>query len=39
MITIIVMENDPWCLWHEIYGNMDKIGRLFGEWAWVGRVL
>jgi len=38
MISVFLIENYPWVIWTEFGGDMLKIGRWFGEWAWVGRV-
>jgi len=39
LITIFIIENEPWVLLTMMDGDMEKLGRRLGEWAWVGRVL
>lgn len=38
MIHVFLIENYPWVLWCNLTGDLTKIGRHIGEWAWVGRV-
>jgi hypothetical protein len=37
MLYIFLVENCPWCLWCDLTGDLTRIGKRIGEWAWVGR--
>lgn len=37
MITVYLIENEPYTLYTALDGNSERMGRIVGEWAWVGR--
>jgi len=38
VITVLNEEGAPWSTIHIIDGNPLRVGKLWGEWAWVGRI-
>lgn len=39
IVMVYLAENEPWPTFIDMVDLHVNLGRLYGEWAWVGRVM